>query len=172
MRRLVHAKRVVQRVTFYVAAVGMFVPMVMMFLTTADTIGRKVASNIPGAFELNQYMLLTFAMLGVAYVHQKGGHVNITILTERMSPRAQLVMESLMSVFALAVFSLLMYQGWKEGLVIMRAGSSSTILQIPDFPFKFLIPLGSFLLCLEIIIKLVDSISGAMKKTNPGKSGV
>ena len=159
----------VQRITFYLASVGMAILLIMMFLTTSDTVARKLASPISGTFELNQYMLVTFALLGLAYVHQRGGHVNISVLTEHMPPRTQLVLDSIMSLFALFVFSLLVWQGWIEAVVIMRAGSVSTILQIPEYPFKFLIPVGAFFLCLEILIKLVTSISRAIKKTSQGK---
>jgi TRAP-type C4-dicarboxylate transport system permease small subunit len=154
--------------------VGAFMPLLMMFITTADAIGRKAATNIPGTYELNQYMLLTFAMLGLAYVHQKEGHVSITMVTDRMPLRTRLIMESIMSVIALFIFSLLVYQGWIEATIIMRSGASSTMLHIPDFPFKFIVSIGAFFLCLEIIFKLVDSIKQVIniKKTSPVKSGV
>ena len=71
-------KRVTQRLTLYIAVVGMVWVLVMMLLTTCDVTTRYFIDwPVPGALELSEFMLATFALLGLAYTQQVGGHVRV-----------------------------------------------------------------------------------------------
>lgn len=61
-------QKVIHRLNFYVCVVGMSFIIPLMLLTTGDIIGRKFLSKtIPGTFEISEYILATFILLGAAY---------------------------------------------------------------------------------------------------------
>jgi TRAP-type C4-dicarboxylate transport system permease small subunit len=149
-------KQVIQRINFYVCGVGMCLLLPLMLLTTGDVVGRKFfAKTIPGAFELSEYILALFILLGAAYTQQVKGHVGVSFLTSRLSPRVQTLCQILTTFLSLFIISVLIWQGWLEGI---RERTVSDMLRIPQYPFRLIVAIGGFLLWLELLLDLVDSI--------------
>jgi TRAP-type C4-dicarboxylate transport system permease small subunit len=154
-------KRLIQRINFYVCAVGMSFIIPLMLLTTGDIIGRKFFSKtIPGTFEISEYILATFILLGAAYTQQVRGHVGVDFLTSRLSPRVRTICEMITTILSLSIIAIVIWQGWLEGI---RERTVSDMLRIPQYPFRLLVAVGGFLLWLELLIELVNSI-GKLKR--------
>ncbi len=147
----------IQRFNFYVNVVGMSLILPLMFLTTGDVIGRKFFKPIPGTFELSEYILATFILLGAAYTQQVKGHVGVNFLTSRFSPRIQTICGIVVTLFSLFIILIMVWQGLLEGL---RERTVSDMLRIPQYPFRLLVALGGFLLWLELLIDLISAIRG------------
>jgi hypothetical protein len=72
-------QQAIHRLNFYVVVVGMSFIIPLMLLTTGDIIGRKFFSKtIPGTFEISEYILATFILLGAAYTQQVKGMSELT----------------------------------------------------------------------------------------------
>ena len=98
----IKTQKVIQRLNFYVAVVGMSFIIPLMLLTTFDVIGRKFFSKtIPGNFEISEYILATFILLGAAYTQQVKGHVGVDFLTSRLSPHVRMVCEIITTLLSL-----------------------------------------------------------------------
>ncbi|MFZ2799540.1 MAG: TRAP transporter small permease subunit, partial [Syntrophorhabdus sp.] len=90
MEQLEGFKRVIRRITYSVCAVGMFLAIPLMLITTSDVISRGFFNKpIPGTLELSEYMLSIIILLGAAYTQQVKGHVGVDFLTKRFSKRTQ-----------------------------------------------------------------------------------
>jgi TRAP-type C4-dicarboxylate transport system permease small subunit len=154
-------QKVIHRLNFYVCVVGMSLILPLMLLTTGDIIGRKFLSKtIPGSFELSEYILATFILLGAAYTQQVKGHVGVDFVTSRLSPRVRIVCEIITTILSLFIIAIVIWQGWLEGI---RERTVSDMLRIPQYPFRLLVAVGGFLLWLELLIDLVNSI-GKLKR--------
>lgn len=154
-------QKVLHRFNFYAAVVGMFFIIPLMLLTTGDIIGRKfISKTIPGTFEISEYILATFILLGAAYTQQVKGHVGVDFLTSRLSPRVRIACEIFTTLLSLFIISIVIWQGWLEGI---RERTVSDMLRIPQYPFRLLVAVGGFLLWLEILIDLINSI-GKLKR--------
>jgi len=154
-------QKVIHRLNFYVAVVGMSFIIPLMLLTTGDIIGRKFFSKtIPGTFEISEYILATFILLGAAYTQQVKGHVGVDFLTSRLSPRIRIACEIITTLLSLFIIGIVVWQGWAEGIG-ERAVSDQ--LRIPQYPFRLLVAVGGFLLWLELLTDLVSSI-GKLKR--------
>ena len=154
-------QKVIHRLNFYVCVVGMSLIIPLMLLTTGDIIGRKFLSKtIPGSFELSEYILATFILLGAAYTQQVKGHVGVDFVTSRLSPRVRIVCEIITTILSLFIIAIVIWQGWLEGI---RERTVSDMLRIPQYPFRLLVAVGGFLLWLELLIGLVNSI-GKLKR--------
>jgi TRAP-type C4-dicarboxylate transport system permease small subunit len=148
--------QLIHRINFYVCVGGMCLLIPLMLLTTGDVIGRKFFSKtIPGTFEISEYILATFILLGAAYTQQVKGHVGVDFITSRLSPRVRTVCEIITTLLSLFIIAIVIWQGFLEGI---RERTVSDMLRIPQYPFRLLVAVGGFLLWLELLIDLVSSI--------------
>ncbi|RPJ11111.1 MAG: TRAP transporter small permease [Deltaproteobacteria bacterium] len=146
----------IRRLNFYVSVAGMTLLLPLMLLTTGDVIGRKFFSKtIPGTFELSEFILAVFILLGAAYTQQVKGHVGVDFVTSRLSVRTRTVCEIMTTLFSLFIIAIVVWQGFAEGI---REKTVSDMLRIPQLPFRLLVSVGGFLLWLELMIDFVHSI--------------
>jgi TRAP-type C4-dicarboxylate transport system permease small subunit len=150
-----NVKKGIQRLNLYASILGMSLLIPLMLLTTFDVIGRGFFRKpIPGSFELSEYILATFILLGAAYTQQVKGHVGVDFITSRLSPRVRAFCEILTTLLSLFIIAIVIWQGFLEGI---RERTVSDMLRIPQYPFRLLVALGGFLLWLELLIDLVSS---------------
>jgi len=158
----VKAKKGIQRLNLYVSMAGMSLLIPLMLLTTSDVIGRGFFRKpIPGTFELSEYILAVFILLGAAYTQQVKGHVGVDFITSKLSPRLRAVCEIVTTVLSLFIIAIVIWQGFLEGI---RERTVSDMLRIPQYPFRLLVAIGGFLLWLELLIDLMSSIGKVIRR--------
>jgi len=157
MERLEGFQRVIQRITYTVCAVGMFLAIPLMLITTGDVISRGFFNKpIPGTLELSEYMLSIIILLGAAYTQQVKGHVGVDFLTKRFSTRTQGVLEILTTLASMFIIAIVVWQGFVEGI---HEKTVSDMLRVPQWPFRLLVAVGGFLLLLELFIDVINAVS-------------
>ena len=145
-------KRGIRRINYLVCAIGMATIIPLMLLTFADVMLRGFFNKpIPGTFELSQYILAVFILLGAAYTQQVRGHVGVNFITSRLSPRSRAICEIVTTLLSLFIIAILVWQGWVEGITEKTVSDQ---LRIPQYPFRMLVAVGGFLLWLELLIDL------------------
>ena len=155
------ARRVIQRLTYGLCFMGMFLLLPMMLLTTADVFGRAVWSRpIPGTVELSSYMLAVFILLGVAYTHQVRGHVRVSILLARVPERTKALLDAITTLMSLGIIVLVAWQGW---VVAIEERTVSDMLRIPQWPFRMLVSLAGLFLVVELVIDLSTSLKKLLR---------
>lgn len=163
MAILSRLKNVTQRVTLYASLVGVVLLVPVMLLTTIDVMGRTALGRplVPGIFEISEYLLAVFILLGLAYGQQAKAHVRMTIVSSRLPARAQSAVETVTTLLCLSIVSVLVWQGVVVGL---KETTVSEILRIPQAPFRLFVSVGAFLLFLEFLIDLVDSVAKLIRR--------
>ena len=157
-------KKGIRRMNYAICAIGMAMVIPLMLLTFADVMLRGFFNKpIPGTFEISQYMLAFFILLGAAYTQQVRGHVGVNFITSRLSPRLQAVCEIVTTLLSLFIIAILVWQGWVEGIAEKAVSDQ---LRIPQYPFKVLVAVGAFLLWLELLIELFGSL-GKLRRNEP-----
>ncbi len=148
-------KRGIQQLNRWIAGVGAVFLIPLMLITAAEVIGRNLF-NLPiaGAVELSEYMLAVFILLGLAYSQQVKSHVAVSLFISRTSVRAQLVLNTITNLLSLFIFSILAWQGWVVGI---EERTVSDMLRVPQYPFRLLVAMAAFLLCLELLIDLIET---------------
>lgn len=155
-------KKVIQRLIIYICAVGMFLLIPMMLLTTGDVIVRATfARTIPGALEISEYMLVVFILLGLAYTQQMKGHVRVSFLISRLPPRVQPAVEIVTTLLSLFIIFIVIWQGLVVGI---HETTVSDMLRVPQAPFRLLVAVGGFLLFLELLIDLAASTGKLIRR--------
>ena len=148
-------KKGIRHINYVVCAIGMAMIIPLMLLTFADVMLRGFFNKpIPGTFEISQYMLAVFILLGAAYTQQVKGHVGVDFVTSRLSPRLRAVCEIITTLLSLFIIAIVVWQGWVEGITEKAVSDQ---LRIPQYPFRVLVAVGGFLLWLELLIDLFGS---------------
>jgi TRAP-type C4-dicarboxylate transport system permease small subunit len=149
-------KRLIQRLNFIVCAIGMFLLVPLMLLTTCDVIGRGFfAKPIAGTVELSEYILATLILLGAAYTQQVKGNVGVSFFISRLSHRSETLCQVMTTVLSMLIIAMVVWQGLIKGI---EERTVSDMLRIPQYPFRLLVAFGGFLLWLELLIDLISSM--------------
>ena len=149
-------KKGIQKINRFIAGSGAFSLIPLMLITAADVLMRDVFNRpIPGTVELSQYMLAVFILLGLAYAQQVKAHVAVSIVTSRFPERAQLILSIVTTLIGLFIFLILTWQGWVVGI---EERTVSDMLRVPQYPFRLLVAVAAFFVCLELLIDLGESI--------------
>lgn len=161
-----------ERVTFplnkWLSWLARIVVFLMMMLTVADVVGRKFVGIIPGfqpvpgAFELTEFMLvvLVFAALGYAQFHDD--HISINVLTSRFPKRVQAILDTFIYLISLSLSCIVTWRSVLFAQRLIEQEDVSGVLEIPLYPFVFVVAAGMFMFCLALLVNLLKSLSKAV----------
>jgi TRAP-type C4-dicarboxylate transport system permease small subunit len=162
MRGLEKIKKGIQAVNRFMAGVSGVFLIPLMIITAADVVCRDVFNHpIPGTVELSQYMLAIFILLGFAYTQQVKAHVAVSILTSRLPQNAQFILHLITTLMGLFIFSILAWQGLVVGV---EERTVSDMLRIPQYPFRILVAVAAFFVCLELLVDVEESFNRLVRR--------
>ena len=133
---------------------------VMMFSTTLDTIMRYFFNRpIAGVFELNEVILVVCVFMGLAWCQIERGHIRVTILLVRLSPRTIVIMDTIVWIVAFVFIMTLAIQTGHDAVYaysvkLFRWGR----IQMPIWWARALVPIGLWLLCIQYILDIWTNI--------------
>ena len=143
---------------------GAFVLFAMMLLTTCDVIGRYLF-NAPllGTFELTEFMMVCLVFFSLAYAQSQKGHIAVDVYVSRFPENIQNAIEILNYLITLIILALITWMSIERGFEIKTVNEVSGTLQIPVYPFVFVVALGSAAMGLETLINLIAKLKGRVK---------
>lgn len=141
----------------------------MGLATTYDIIMRSLfKAPTQWAFELNSYLCAAVAFLAGGFTLMVNGHVRVDILYLRFRPRKKALADACTSAFVFLLCAVLILIGSQTAIESWQAGSrSGGGLNPPLFIPQLLVPLGGFLLGLQVVIRFLGDLRLALK----GKEG-
>jgi TRAP-type C4-dicarboxylate transport system permease small subunit len=117
--------------------------------------------QIPSADEFAGYSLAASSFLGLAYSFRSGSHIRVTLLTDRLSSKAQRIL-----MLSVLIFTIVMIGIWAFNSLAMVFESwkfkdmSTGILKYPIWIPQLSMGIGVTLFCLAIIEDLVNVMRG------------
>jgi len=122
-------------------------------LTTWDIIGRYILrSPVVWAGEISEYLLLISVFLTLALSWREDRHVRVDVLYNRWSKKWCVRANLLFSFWALVFCGALTWYGCLQvRQAILQGETSVTATAIATYPVLAFIPIGAFLLCIQII---------------------
>ena len=149
-------KKWIHKSNRFIGGVGAWFLIPLMIITAVDVVSRDVFNHpIPGTVELSQYMLAVFVLLGLAYSQQVKAHVAVSLFISRLSRPVQLSLNILSAVLCLFISFIIAWQGWVVGI---EEKTVSDMLRVPQYPFRLLVAVAAFLMCLELLMDVGDSL--------------
>jgi len=149
-------KNRIQTLNRWISVVGAVFLIPLMLITAAEVICRNLFNRpIAGVVELSGYLLAVFILLGLAYTQQVKAHVEVSIVTSRLPHHAQFILNIITTLISLFIFSILAWQGLVVGI---QERTVSDLLRVPQYPFRLLVAVAAFFVCLEFLIDIGDSV--------------
>jgi TRAP-type C4-dicarboxylate transport system permease small subunit len=141
-----------------------FIFMVLMFLGTADVLGRFLFNKpVMGTYEISTVMMGAIVLLGWAYTQKEREHVRVELFYNMFPSRVQKIASVVTLFLSLILFVVIGQQSWYIAMESLLEGRTFVIIDFPSGPFYFLVPVGAFFICLEFIIRLFYAIPGVRK---------
>ncbi|WP_234087294.1 TRAP transporter small permease subunit [Azonexus sp. R2A61] len=142
---------------------GAFWLVLVMTLISAGNASYRFAfdNSSNGLLEIQWYLFSAIFLLAAAYTLQKNEHVRIDVLSGRLSPKGQAVIDIIGTLFfllpiVLVILSLsipLVAESWRINEYSANAGG------LIRWPVKLLLPVGFSLLALQGVSELIKRIA-------------
>ena len=107
-----------------------------------------------GLFEITEYSLLWITFLSTAWILKIDGHIRVDLVLSRFNPRHRAITNIVTSIICIILLGVLTWYSVKLTLNDYQTGRYiSSILQPVKWPIEIIIPVGYFLLFIELLRK-------------------
>jgi TRAP-type C4-dicarboxylate transport system permease small subunit len=121
--------------------------------------------------EFCEYMLFLLAFLGTTWVLKKKAHINVTILVERLKPRAQTYCHLFASFVGILISLIILWFSLKTSFENYVVGVKIVkTYALPKWIFLSFISFGYLLLFIEFIREFLDHLRSLLLKKAEGKT--
>jgi TRAP-type C4-dicarboxylate transport system permease small subunit len=122
---------------------------------TVDVILRySLGMTWTGLFEITEYSLLWITFLSTAWILRVDGHIRVDLVLTHFNPRRRAIVNIVTSIFCIILLCILTWYSVKINLNDYQTGRYiSSILQPVKWPIEIIIPVGYFLLLIELLRK-------------------
>jgi TRAP-type C4-dicarboxylate transport system permease small subunit len=133
----------------------------MTLLTVVDVFMRYVFNApITGATEVSELMMVVLVFPALAWIALERSHIRVDLLVVKWPRRVQLMVEIVTLLLALGTYVIITWQSFLESMEVREATS---LLEVPEAPFHWVMTLGFAILCLAIISLMVENVTAIIK---------
>ena len=144
--------------------VDKFLLAIMAILFIEVLLRRFFGSPTIWAHEVVQYTFLAYGLLGGGYALLYKVHVNMNIIHDRLSQRAQAILDLITSVFFFAFCIALIWHGTQFFIhSIISNAHSFTTFGPPLWPKRLILPVAAVLILLQGLAKFIRDFRVALK---------
>jgi len=150
--------RILDRIAETSAFLSGMVIVVMMVMITGDAVGRKFGFPVPGGLEFSEAMMVAIVYLSLMAVQRHRENVFVSIATHKLSRRATALLDTVTSFLALVLFAIFTWIALEKALEAFSIREYRVAaITVPIWPFRFFIPFGLGLLCLQMAATVVQN---------------
>ncbi len=130
----------------------------LTLLATMNVALRIFRVPVEGTYEVVSFLgaIVTAGALG--YTQKRKDHIVVDILSEKFPAKVRRVLDRVNYILILVFFSIVSWQTFVYGKMLMRTGELSETLKIAYYPFVFLVSLGFAVLALTGFLDLVETL--------------
>lgn len=140
--------------------IGVVALLILTAITVADIVGSKAfLTPVPGSVDivgLSQLIAISFAGASAQLV---GRHIRVEFFIIRIPFPIQRVINSIIYLFLIAFFILVIWRSMILGQSLHDIGQSSSTARIPLYPFPYAIAFAFLPLCFIYIVKFLREIT-------------
>jgi C4-dicarboxylate transporter DctQ subunit len=143
------------RIGHLMGAVSVCIISLLALPMVYDVVMRTAGHPTIWAYEMTTYALITATFLANALAFNEGRHFRVTVLLRR-SHRTAILLERFSNVVVLGFALLLFVSGWEFAAAAYRIDQhSATLLSMPLYIPRSVVPLGASGLTLQALSKLI-----------------
>jgi len=152
-------------VSVWAVRLGAVILTLMMVLVFTDVFLRYVFNRpLSGSVEIVEIMMALCIALGMAYTGITKGHISVELLVSRFSLKTQAALDVFHFLIATIMFLLMGWKTAQQALVTSRRHVTTTVLEIPIYPFVWVLSICAGLLGLVFFLQFLEAISKVVKK--------
>ncbi len=153
--------RLITRYMAYGSAVALFF---LTMLTVVHVMGRSFFNSpVRGTIEISTFVLLIIVTLGWCSAALAQGHIKVDLLVDRLPKRAQFIITNITLILS---FVILAFATWASGIAAMGDARYTSVLKIPDIPFKWVMTVGFGMFCICTLVVIIENLRKRGKDGN------
>ena len=158
-------KRLAKIISWVCGLFSAMAALVMTLMTVGDVLSRYFFNKpILGSFELTEYLLVIVVFFAIPWATMEGAHVRVDLITGRFIKRTRGWLYAVSCVLSMIITFLFARYTFPEARYVLELGEQSDMLNIPAYPFYYLIGIGFFLLLFVLIAVFFQYIEEAVSK--------
>jgi TRAP-type C4-dicarboxylate transport system permease small subunit len=142
------------------AIAGGVILLALMVLTVVAVTLRKINYPILGTQDLSEAGLTVVVFFAMAYSGWTGGHIAVDLISAVIKGRALQLLDTVVRSCCAAFFVIVAWQSVRQGLDALEFGGGFNLLDIPHYPFFFVVAFGSGLYALILFVLAARSAWG------------
>ena len=142
------------------AIVGGAVLLCLMTLTVVAVTLRKFNDPILGTQDLSEAGLTIVVFFAMAYSGWTGGHIAVDLIGNFVSQRRLAAVDTAVRIACGLFFLVAAWQSLDQGLDALEFGDGFNLLDIPHYPFYFVIAFGSLVFACVLVVLGLRSACG------------
>jgi TRAP-type C4-dicarboxylate transport system permease small subunit len=133
----------------------------MALIVIINVFGRfLLGMPLKGVVELVEVIMPVIAFFSIVHTQQERVNVHVDLVLGRLRGRIKSIMTSFGFFLGLVTYGIITYQASIEALWYARdLGQRTALFHIPFAPFRFIMVLGCFLLCLRLLVDMFRPLS-------------
>ncbi|ANQ85960.1 putative small permease of TRAP-type transporter [Azoarcus olearius] len=162
MSFLLSLSRLIDWINERVGRSVMWLVLIAVVISAGNALVRKLFNTSSNALlEIQWYLFAAIFMLAAGYTFLRNEHVRIDVLTGRLSPRGQNIVDIIgIALFMLPMAVLLLWLSLPiVKLSIVSGEMSANPGGLIRWPVKLMLPLGMFFLILQALSELIKRIA-------------
>jgi TRAP-type mannitol/chloroaromatic compound transport system permease small subunit len=145
--------------------VSFFLVGIIVVMLFEMTMRRVLALPQMWTQEMSQFLFGIYAALIGGYTCLYNGHIRMDVLYSKLSQRGRIIMDLATAVFFILFLGVLIWKGSElTALSMIRMERSDSAWGPLLWPTRLMVPLGAFLLLLQVCSNLVKNITLARGK--------
>ncbi len=161
-----YVTRAIHYVSQLICWVSGFALVGMMALTSADVIGRYIGYPIKGTYDVAGLLGAFVVALPLAYTQMLRRHVAMEFMETHGSRLIRMTVSVVVSLLGIGVYALIAWRTFLLGSKFWTVGRVSDTIEIPMYPFVYVVAFGCALNCLVLIVDLYQTFAEPKKSAS------
>lgn len=147
-------RKILSKLRFFFISVSAVVAVIMMLIILLDVTSRTITGRgINGSVQMIELGMLIVVFFATAQTQNLKEHVNVDLFVRILNPKMQRWLDVFMFFIYLVLCSILTYYTFGKAIESMKQGEVMWlgVDVMPQWPFRFIIPIGFFLMVLQLV---------------------
>jgi TRAP-type C4-dicarboxylate transport system permease small subunit len=147
-----------------VVAAGATLILLVLLIAVDVTLRRVFNSPLTFSYEIIQFGLVIVVWGSVLYSTIRERHISIDVLASRLPEKTRQVLRLIFDFVSALILLLIGWQSITYAMDLRAVRLESAMLEIPIYPFVFIVAVGAILAGLILLVGFVDSVRGEEKR--------
>ena len=147
-----------EKIEKFVACVAVSIMAVLVFV---NVIARYVfGDSLAVSDELSTYLFVLMSFMGTAIAARRKAHLGLSIITDRVSPRARMIINEVMYAISALFCLLIVIFGVQMVISQYQMGQETATMQWPEWIYGSFVPIGAAFAMLAFLQTMVQMYKG------------